>query len=178
MTDLSKCAFGKVTKIFDGDTFSFEVLRQGENLDFPGIEGLIRIRIACIDTPETKQGAIAHQAKNMLTRLVSDHNNHLWIEPSGKSHDRIVAWVFGKNPHEEHITDLGKVLVLTGQAKVLYNHLNDYPNKWESYIKAQAEAQLKRRGIWSKDCIEPDTFKILQRLWRCEDLLKEHRIEF
>ena len=115
-----------ICSVHDGDTFRF-------------CTGL-RVRMACIDTPELGQ-QFSHEARDSLKAMVQ--SEQLALNCQGKSYQRRVCFVRSNGQ------DVGLSLVASGLA---YADIK-YPYCLEEYkqalLKAEAEAKANRRGVWN-----------------------------
>lgn len=102
----------------------------------------VTVRLACIDAPETAQGALGYQATATLRQLVS--TGPLQLKPQTTDrYGRTVAEVIagGRNVNLE--------LVRTGAVFVYYRYLSACDRA--AYVAAEEQAQRFRQGVWKWD---------------------------
>lgn len=123
-----------VTNIVDGDTFDIS----------PALDGVDRVRIIGVDTPETSFGAeplgyeaTAFAESLLLAREVTLEFDVERIDP----YDRLLAYVYLTNGtmFNEEITREGYAQVATFPPNVKYQ---------EQFLAAQQEARDAGRGLW------------------------------
>ena len=119
-----------VLSIGDGDTIR---VRQDS--------GLVRVRLACIDAPETSQSPWGAAARRELQELLPIGHA---VEVRRKATDRYgrtVAEVFsgGRN--------INQALVGSGAAFVYWQYITGCDRN--AYSRLETEARLRRLGVWS-----------------------------
>ena len=118
-----------VLLIGDGDTIS--VLERGQKL---------KVRLACIDAPETAQTPFGVASRNQLKALLPLGSTVSLRVQAVDRYGRSVAEVIGKG-----IVNLA--MVRSGQAFVYRQYLGrcDRP----AYLAAERQAQAQRLGVWA-----------------------------
>lgn len=115
-----------VTRVIDGDTLDTN-------------EG--RVRVACIDAPETAQGAPGRASTTALARLAPVGST---VALKGAQRDR-----YGRQVSEvwRGSTNVGLALVASGQAFVYRQYLKAPCNAYD-YEHAEQRARGQQLGIW------------------------------
>ena len=120
-----KTITGKVISVIDGDTIRMLT---------PTYQN-IKIRLACIDTPEKKQ-AFGQKAKQHLSDMIFGKN--VTVKTHGKGiHGRVIGTIFlyGHDINREQVED--------GMAWVYRKYCND-----SEYYKAEKYAKEHKIGLW------------------------------
>ena len=120
-----------VVSITDGDTF--KVLRRGK---------VIKIRIACIDTPEMSVDPWGQRAKDALTGMLRVGSAVSLMEHDADRYGRIVAEVYKSNGR-----NIGLELVKKGYAEVYDKYA--YQCDEDKLTKFERRAQRQGKGIWT-----------------------------
>ena len=118
-----------VLSIGDGDTIS--VLEGGQKL---------KVRLACIDAPETAQSPYGLASRNQLKTLLSLGSTVSLRVQAVDRYGRRVAEVIGKG-----IANLA--MVQSGQAFVYRQYLGRCDRG--AYLAAERQAQAQRLGVWA-----------------------------
>jgi endonuclease YncB( thermonuclease family) len=118
-----------VLSIGDGDTIS--VLEQGRKL---------KVRLACIDAPETAQKHFGVASRNQLKALLPLGSPVSLRVQAVDRYGRTVAEVVGKMP-------INLAMVQAGQAFVYRQYLSHCDR--ETYLTAERQAQALRLGVWA-----------------------------
>ena len=128
-----------LVSIGDGDTVRV-ASRSGER---------VTIRLACIDAPETAQGASGKWSTQMLERLIQGKS--ISLKPQVKDrYGRTVAEIFvGK-------TNINLQMVNEGAAYVYRQYLRQCDR--DAYLRAESSAKNQRIGVWG-------SYKPAQRPW-------------
>jgi micrococcal nuclease len=103
-----------------------------------------RIRLACIDAPESDQ-PWGSQSSQRLTQLIGNGSNLQVRTVDTDRYGRTIAKLYVGDVYVQEI------LVRDGLAWVYTEYLNRCPTTAGSLLAAQEEAQLYRRGLWSND---------------------------
>jgi endonuclease YncB( thermonuclease family) len=103
-----------------------------------------RIRLACIDAPESDQ-PFGSQATQRLSQLLGNESNLQVRTVDTDSYGRTIAKLYVGDVYVQ------EQLVRDGLAWVYTEYLNRCPTTAGSLLRAQEEAQLNRRGVWSSD---------------------------
>ena len=122
-----------VKSVYDGDTLTASCP-----------EGVVKVRMFGIDTPEMGQKPWGAKSRDALRELLSRNDITLRVRDQDR-YGRTVAQVFVGQ------TDVGLEMVRRGQAAV-YEQYNDSA----AYRQAQTEAKRDRRGIWEKPGSQQD----------------------
>ncbi len=118
-----------VLSIGDGDTIS--VLERGQKL---------KVRLACIDTPETAQSPYGMASRKQLKALLPLGSTVRLRVQVVDRYGRSVAEVIGKG-----IVNLA--MVQSGQAFVYRQYLGRCDR--QAYLAAERQAQAQRLGVWA-----------------------------
>jgi endonuclease YncB( thermonuclease family) len=120
---------GTVLSIGDGDTIS--VLERGQKL---------KVRLACIDAPETAQSPFGLASRNQLRALLPLGSTVSLRVQAVDRYGRTVAEVLGRG-----IVNLA--MVQSGQAFVYRQYLGRCDRG--AYLAAERQAQAQRLGVWA-----------------------------
>ena len=118
-----------VLSIGDGDTIS--VLERGQRL---------KVRLACIDAPETAQTPFGVASRNQLRALLPLGSTVSLRVQAVDRYGRSVAEVIGKGP-------INLAMVQSGQAFVYRQYLGRCDRG--AYLAAERQAQAQRLGVWA-----------------------------
>jgi endonuclease YncB( thermonuclease family) len=118
-----------VLSIGDGDTIS--VLERGQTL---------KVRLACIDAPETAQSPYGLASRNQLKALLPIGSTVSLRVQAVDRYGRSVAEVMGRGP-------INLAMVLSGQAFVYRQYLGRCDR--QGYLVAERQAQAQRLGVWA-----------------------------
>ena len=138
LTGLSLAALGPlgqaataatVLSIGDGDTIS--VLERGQKL---------KVRLACIDAPETAQTPFGVTSRNQLKALLPLGSSVSLRVQAVDRYGRSVAEVIGKST-------VNLAMVQSGQAFVYRQYLGRCDRG--AYLTAERLAQARRLGVWA-----------------------------
>lgn len=119
---------GRVTQVFDGDSFRMRVSGRG----------IIEVRMADIDAPERHQPH-AEESRAALKRLLDGQR----IRVSVREQDRYRRSV-GRVYRLPESLDINADQVRLGHAWVYRRHLQD-----QSLLALEREARTARRGLWA-----------------------------
>jgi endonuclease YncB( thermonuclease family) len=117
-----------VLSIGDGDSIS--VLERGQKL---------KVRLACIDAPETAQTPFGVASRNQLKALLPLGSTVSLRVQAVDRYGRSVAEVIGKGP-------INLAMVQGGQAFVYRQYLGSCDRG--AYLAAERQAQAQRLGVW------------------------------
>ena len=118
-----------VLSIGDGDTIS--VLERGQKL---------KVRLACIDAPETAQNPYGMASRNQLKALLPLGSTVSLRVQAVDRYGRSVAEVIGKGT-------VNLAMVQTGQAFAYRQYLGRCDRG--AYLAAERQAQAQRLGVWA-----------------------------
>jgi len=118
-----------VLSIGDGDTIS--VLERGQKL---------KVRLACIDAPETAQTPFGVASRNQLKALLPLGSTVSLRVQAVDRYGRSVAEVIGMGP-------INLAMVQSGQAFVYRQYLGRCDRG--AYLAAERQAQAQRLGVWA-----------------------------
>jgi endonuclease YncB( thermonuclease family) len=118
-----------VLSIGDGDTIS--VLERGQKL---------KVRLACIDAPETAQSPFGVASRNQLKALLPIGSTVSLRVQAVDRYGRSVAEVIGKG-------SVNLAMVQSGQAFVYRQYLGRCDR--QAYLSAERQAQAQRLGVWA-----------------------------
>jgi endonuclease YncB( thermonuclease family) len=118
-----------VLSIGDGDTIS--VLERGQKL---------KVRLACIDAPETAQTPFGVASRNQLKALLPLGSTVSLRVQAVDRYGRSVAEVIGKGT-------VNLAMVQAGQAFVYRQYLGRCDRG--AYLAAERQAQAQRLGVWA-----------------------------
>jgi endonuclease YncB( thermonuclease family) len=119
-----------VLSIGDGDTIS--VLERGQKL---------KVRLACIDAPETAQSPFGVASRNQLKALLPVGSTVSLRVQAVDRYGRSVAEVIGNKGM------VNLAMVQSGQAFVYRQYLGRCDRG--AYLAAERQAQAKRLGVWA-----------------------------
>ena len=118
-----------LVSVGDGDTVRVNS-RQGEK---------VTIRLACIDAPETSQGASGRWSTNTLKRLIQGKS--ITLKPQVKDrYGRTVAEIYVGN------RNINLQMVQVGAAYVYRQYLKQCDR--DTYMRAEDAASKKGLGVW------------------------------
>ena len=128
----------RVARVIDGDTI---VLENG-----------LKVRYMAVDTPEmgayvekAQPGAV--EATEANRRLVQGRTVTLRIGPRAMDqYGRVLARIIVE--HEGREVDVGMKLLRDGMGRAVSRDLNEV--NWGEARRAEAEARVRKRGIWGK----------------------------
>jgi len=118
-----------VLSIGDGDSIS--VLERGQKL---------KVRLACIDAPETAQSPYGMASRNQLKALLPVGSTVSLRVQAVDRYGRTVAEVIGKGT-------VNLAMVRSGQAFVYRQYLGRCDRG--AYLAAERQAQAQRLGVWA-----------------------------
>jgi len=118
-----------VLSIGDGDTIS--VLERGQKL---------KVRLACIDAPETAQRPFGVASRNQLKALLPIGSTVSLRVQAVDRYGRSVAEVIGKGM-------VNLAMVRSGQAFVYRQYLGLCDR--QAYLAAERQAKAQRLGVWA-----------------------------
>ncbi len=119
-----------VLSIGDGDTIT---VREGSQR--------IKVRLACIDAPETSQSPYGMEARKALQRLLPIGSEVTLKTKAVDRYKRNVAEVLKGS------TNINQILVRSGDAFVYWQYISGCDR--QTYSRLENDARLKRLGIWS-----------------------------
>ncbi len=123
---------GRIIHVSDGDTVTALL---------PGHEK-IRIRLAGIDAPESRQD-FGTRSRQLMTRLVKGRDVQIFVVDTDK-YGRKVARI------ETEDGDAGYAMLEAGLARVFIRYISNLPRDYQaSYIHAENLARAEKRGLWS-----------------------------
>eukprot|EP01043_Picozoa_sp_COSAG02_P059847 COSAG02_NODE_7700_length_2886_cov_9.811625_1_plen_379_part_00 len=148
---------GKVASVTDGDTFRiWHKPPLNEPLDKSAgklSETSLMIRIAAMDTPETKKFGkegqpFGEEAKQELTRMLEDAGSTLKVRPQARDQfGRAVCLVsVGRWPFEK---DVAGLMIEKGLATVYRQGGAQYGGNLARYEELEAAAMKNKTGMWS-----------------------------
>jgi len=119
-----------VLSIGDGDSIS--VLERGQKL---------KVRLACIDAPETAQSPYGMASRNQLKSLLPLGSTVSLRVQAVDRYGRSVAEVIGNKG------TINLAMVHSGQAFVYHQYLGRCVRR--AYLAAERQAQTQRLGVWA-----------------------------
>jgi micrococcal nuclease len=122
-----------VTRIYDGDTI--DAFKDGET---------IRVRLACIDAPETDQPPHGQASRQQLSSLVPGQVNLNVVDED--RYGRLVAEVYHPNG-----SFINLQMVQSGHAVVYDQYLSSCGTKGGSLLAAEQAAIAANRGVWADE---------------------------
>jgi len=123
---------GRVIHVSDGDTVT--VLMRGHDQ--------IRVRVAGIDAPESKQD-FGRRSRQLMTQLVKGRDVRVIVVDRDK-YGRYVARI------ETEEGDAGERMLEAGLARVFVRYVRNLPRDYQvAYTHAEALARTESRGLWS-----------------------------
>jgi endonuclease YncB( thermonuclease family) len=120
----------EVVSIGDGDTIT---VREGSQR--------IKVRLACIDAPETSQSSYGMAARQALQRLLPIGSEVSLRTKAIDRYKRSVAEVLKGG------SNINQTLVKSGEAFVYWQYISGCDR--QTYSRLENDARLKRLGIWS-----------------------------
>ena len=123
---------GRVIHVSDGDTVT--VLMRGHDQ--------IRVRLAGIDAPESKQD-FGRRSRQLMSSLVKGRDVRVIVVDRDK-YGRYVARL------ETEDGDVGEQMLEAGLARVFVRYVRNLPRDYQvAYTHAEALARSENRGLWS-----------------------------
>jgi endonuclease YncB( thermonuclease family) len=119
-----------VLSIGDGDTIT---VTEGSRR--------IKVRLACIDAPETSQSPYGMDSRRELQRLLPIGSEVTLKTKAVDRYKRSVAEVFKGG------TNINQTLVRSGDAFVYWQYISGCDR--QTYSRLENDARLKRAGVWS-----------------------------
>jgi endonuclease YncB( thermonuclease family) len=126
----SPASAASVLSIGDGDTIS---VREGSKR--------IKVRLACIDAPETSQSPYGMDARKKLQGLLPVGSQVTLKTKTTDRYGRNVAEVFKGS------ANINQSLVGSGNAFVYWQYISGCDR--QTYSRLENDARLKRLGVWS-----------------------------
>lgn len=123
-------AAGQVLSIGDGDTIT---VREGSQR--------IKVRLACIDAPETSQSPYGMESRRELQRLLPIGSEVTLKTKAVDRYGRSVAEVLKGG------SNINQTLVRTGDAFVYWQYISGCDR--QTYSRLENDARLKGVGVWS-----------------------------
>jgi micrococcal nuclease len=129
----------KVIRVIDGDT----IVTSNNK----------RIRLACIDAPESSQVG-GDLAKQRLSELLPIGTTIQVIERNKDRYGRTIAVIFNGSKF------INLQMVAEGHAVVYRQYLNACPNSKSDFLKAEEQAKQQRLNFWNQPnpCL-PENFR-------------------
>ena len=121
---------GQVLSIGDGDTIT---VRNGSQR--------IKVRLACIDAPETSQSPYGMESRRALQGLLPIGSEVTLRTKAVDRYGRSVAEVL------KGATNINQQQVASGNAFVYWQYINGCDR--QTYSRLENDARLKRAGVWS-----------------------------
>jgi endonuclease YncB( thermonuclease family) len=122
-----------VTRIYDGDTI--DAFKDGET---------IKVRLACIDAPETDQAPHGQAARQQLSSLIPGQVNLNIVDED--RYGRAVAEVYHPNG-----SFINLQMVQSGHAVVYDQYLSSCGPNGDSLLAAEQDAIAGGRGVWADE---------------------------
>jgi micrococcal nuclease len=135
-TNLKDLSSAKVIKIHDGDTISAD---SGQ--------GVIKIRLACIDAPESNQKPWGDNATKFMQSLTPVGTTIQYRVADIDRYGRTVAEVYRGN------VLINVEMVANGYAPVYQRYLSSCVQTQNEYLQSEAQAKSKRMGFWNQASI-------------------------
>lgn len=129
-------------RVADGDTFT---VRSGDRE--------MRVRLACVDAPESQQ-PFGRQAREKLKALLELDGRIIINETDTDRYGRKVAEVFVDQPNTEADIFVQEELVKAGLALGYERYARNCPN-WDAISTAEQDAKQQRVGVWSQPNPQP-----------------------
>jgi endonuclease YncB( thermonuclease family) len=126
-----RAAVGTVLSIGDGDTIT---LNEGSQR--------IRVRLACIDAPETSQAPYGMAARRSLQLLLPLGSEVSFRPKATDRYGRTVAEIY------KGTTNINQTLVRSGDAFVYWQYINGCDR--QTYSRLENDAHLQVLGVWSE----------------------------
>ena len=124
-----------------GDRGSVLSIGDGDTLRLRSSAGVVTVRLACIDAPESSQGPWGPTARRELQALLPIGTA---VELRTKATDR-----YGRNVAEvfSGARNINQALVGSGAAFVYWQYISGCDRN--TYSRLETEARLRRLGVWS-----------------------------
>jgi micrococcal nuclease len=128
-----------VTRIIDGDTIV--------------TDGNTKVRLACIDAPESSQNS-GDLAKKRLSELIPPGAKIQIVGAKKDRYGRTIAAIFNGQKF------VNLQMVSEGHAVVYRQYLNACPNSKSDFLKAEEQAKKQRLNFWnqSNPCL-PENYR-------------------
>ena len=120
----------EVLSVEDGDTITvIEATR------------IIKVRLACIDAPETSQSSYGKSARQALKHLLPNGSQVILRIKANDRYGRTVAEVFHNG------NNINKFLVKSGDSFVYWQYIQGCDR--QDYARLETTARLQGSGVWS-----------------------------
>jgi len=131
-----------LTPSFAGDSFWGKVteVRSADNVVLDNGKARFEVRLVGVIVP--REGRLAGEAKDFVSRLVLGKNARVRME--SKSKDTMIGELITDDP-EIGFKDVGLELVRNGMAR----KAPEYSDKYGDLARAEREAREARRGVWA-----------------------------
>ncbi len=144
---IPKTLIGVVTRVADGDTFTLQT-RNGEKY---------KVRCQAVDAPELAQ-EFGEESRSVYNELVYRKTVRVEVDKRDK-YERIVGRIWCEDPVTGTWFDVEEIMLKRGMVW----HYSRY-NDEEKLIRAQAEAQRNRVGVWTqRNPKKPENWRIQNR---------------
>lgn len=142
-----KTLTGVVTRVADGDTFTLQT-RNGDRY---------KVRCQAVDAPELAQ-EFGEESRSVYNKLVCRKTVRVEVDKTDK-YGRIVGRIWCEDSATGTWFDVEEVMLKRGMVW----HYSRY-NDEEKLIRAQAEAQRNRVGVWAqRNPQKPEEWRIQKR---------------
>jgi len=125
---------GYVADVRDGDNVLIETLQNG----------MINVRLACIDAPEMGQTPWGERSTQYIKQLLPVGTRINYRPADTDRYGRIVAEIFVNNQ------SINLKMVRQGEAVVYHRYLSSCEADRQKYLDAETQAQRQSLGFWSQ----------------------------
>jgi micrococcal nuclease len=126
-----------VVGVTDGDTLTINAQNQN-----------IKVRLACVDAPETQQPG-GRDAAAFLSQLAPVGSSVTVVPVARDQYGRVVGVVFGKDNRGGNV-NVNVKLVENGHAVVYQQYLINCPSSRQDLVRAEASAKQRRQNFWNQ----------------------------
>ena len=129
--------------LFADPVHTAEVLsiEDGDTITVIEATGAIKVRLACIDAPETSQVSYGRSARQAIKHLLPNGSQGILRIKANDRYGRTVAEVFHNG------NNINKLLVKSGDSFVYWQYINGCDR--QDYARLETMARLQGSGVWS-----------------------------
>jgi endonuclease YncB( thermonuclease family) len=137
--------FSPVSSAVRSSTCELKRVIDGDTLEAQCDSGSTRIRLACIDAPETDQVPWGRRATHALKQALRGHNHFRAVITGNGRYDRAIAKLYVDPGPPSTPREINLELVRRGRVAVYHRYCD-----LAHYSDAEAGARRDGRGIWSE----------------------------
>jgi len=132
-----------LSALFAAPVNTTEVLsvEDGDTLTVIEATRTIKVRLACIDAPETSQSSYGKSARQALKHLLPNGSQVILRIKANDRYGRTVAEVFHNG------NNINKLLVKSGDSFVYWQYIQGCDR--QDYARLETIARLQGSGVWS-----------------------------